>query len=295
MQRRPPPGTQRVTAVSNLALGSLLMALEVLDDWVDRNVPTQAQALEQRAKGQEAPPGALLPQSEWEATYRPAGGRSSASCRNGHRRFRQHAGRAGDTVWSCGPAEWQWTPRAGHWTTSSCSDRCAMERIASRKPRTNRSTGGCRRERALDTGNHAVAEVWFGSRGPGFRGYRDRGTPRPGAHPGDRSRRKVQASPRRSSRRDCAEHAVSLDLGIDMAWATLRGRPNPTSRCRISTWLSRIRSPIRRRWPAGPTSAAGTQGPRAGCWLFRVDVFALIIALIITFVFVRGVVFDLQP
>jgi len=55
----------RVTAVSNLALGSLLMAIEALDDWVDRNVPSQAQALEQRAKGQ----GALLPQSEWEATY----------------------------------------------------------------------------------------------------------------------------------------------------------------------------------------------------------------------------------
>ena len=34
----------RVTAVSNLALGSLLMALEALDSWVDKNVPTEAQA-----------------------------------------------------------------------------------------------------------------------------------------------------------------------------------------------------------------------------------------------------------
>ena len=40
----------RVTAVSNLALGSLLIALEALDGWVDRNVPTQEQALDQRAK-----------------------------------------------------------------------------------------------------------------------------------------------------------------------------------------------------------------------------------------------------
>ena len=55
----------RVTAVSNLTLGSLLMAIEALDDWVDQNVPTQAQALEQRARRQ----GALLPQSEWEETY----------------------------------------------------------------------------------------------------------------------------------------------------------------------------------------------------------------------------------
>ncbi len=55
----------RVTAVSNLALGSLLMAIEALDEWVDRNVPTQAQALEQRAQRK----GALMPQSEWEATY----------------------------------------------------------------------------------------------------------------------------------------------------------------------------------------------------------------------------------
>ena len=58
-----------MTAVSNLALGSLLMALEALDDWVDHNVPTQAQALEQRAKEQGPQPDVLLPQSEWEATY----------------------------------------------------------------------------------------------------------------------------------------------------------------------------------------------------------------------------------
>ena len=59
-----------MTAVSNLALGSLLMALDVLDDWVDANVPTQAQALEQRAREQKAQqPDVLLPQSEWEATY----------------------------------------------------------------------------------------------------------------------------------------------------------------------------------------------------------------------------------
>ena len=49
----PPPSGKpdRVTAVGNLALGSLLIALEALDGWVDRNVPTQEQALDQRAKG----------------------------------------------------------------------------------------------------------------------------------------------------------------------------------------------------------------------------------------------------
>ena len=63
----------RVTAVSNLALGSLLIALEALDGWVDRNVPTQEQALDQRARGQDVPQDVLLPQSEWDATYgRPA-------------------------------------------------------------------------------------------------------------------------------------------------------------------------------------------------------------------------------
>ena len=48
----PPPSGKpdRVTAVSNLALGSLLIALEALDGWVDRNVPSQEQALEQRTK-----------------------------------------------------------------------------------------------------------------------------------------------------------------------------------------------------------------------------------------------------
>ena len=48
----PPPSGKpdRVTAVGNLALGSLLIALEALDGWVDRNVPTQEQALDQRAR-----------------------------------------------------------------------------------------------------------------------------------------------------------------------------------------------------------------------------------------------------
>ena len=67
----PPPSGKpdRVTAVGNLALGSLLIALEALDGWVDRNVPTQAQALDQRARGQDVPQDVLLPQSEWDATY----------------------------------------------------------------------------------------------------------------------------------------------------------------------------------------------------------------------------------
>ena len=67
----PPPSGKpdRVAAVGNLALGSLLIALDALDGWVDRNVPTQEQALDQRVKGQDIPRDVLLPQSEWDATY----------------------------------------------------------------------------------------------------------------------------------------------------------------------------------------------------------------------------------
>ena len=60
--------------------------------------------------------------------------------------------------------------------------------------------------------------------------------------------------------KEVREHAVSLDLGIDRAWATLRGRPKPDIVLPDFPVAIRTRSPTRRRWPAGPTSAAGTQG-----------------------------------
>ncbi len=93
----PPSGKpDRVTAVSNLALGSLLMALDALDGWVDRNVPTETQALDQRTK--DAPQGALLPQSEWDATYgRPEIDRTRLAA-DGPGLDRQRTGRTGDAV-----------------------------------------------------------------------------------------------------------------------------------------------------------------------------------------------------
>ena len=139
----PPPAEKpdRVTAVSNLTLGSLLMAIDFLDDWVDNNVPTQAQALEHRAKAEDV----LLPQSEWEATYgRPEADRVRFVVMGIAASANTRAVRATRFVLRTGGG--RWTPQTGRWITSSCSDRCATGRIALQKPRTNRSIGGWRRE-----------------------------------------------------------------------------------------------------------------------------------------------------
>ncbi len=261
----PPPSGKpdRVTAVSNLALGSLLLALEALDDWVDHNVPTQAQALEQRAQGQ----GVLLPQSEWEATY----GRPEAD------RMRL----------------------AAMGMAASANSRAVR---ATRFALADRRTGSGRR--ALAAGPHLPvqpAALWDRSRGGGPEPA-DRPVGRGGKGAGHREPRRRRVSLGRAAQdsveivtvephvqvlvqeivaaqgtgitkeiiKEVREHAVSLDHGHRQGVGDLaRAAQTQHSRRPISPWLSRARSPIRRRWPAGLTSAAGTRGSRAGCWPFR--------------------------
>ena len=57
------------------------------------------------------------------------------------------------------------------------------------------------------------------------------------------------------------EHSLSVDLSVDRAWATLRRRPKPE----VASAGFRCGDPgqgvpIRKRWPAGPTSAVRMPG-----------------------------------
>ena len=155
----PPPAEKpdRVTAVSNLALGSLLMAIEFLDDWVDNNVPTQAQALEQRAKAQDV----LLPQSEWEATYgRPEADRMRLAVMGMAASANARAVRATRFVLRTGGR----TVDAANWPLDRIflfrPLRYGRDRIA--EAANQQVDRWVEAGRALDTGSRAVAEVSLG-------------------------------------------------------------------------------------------------------------------------------------
>ena len=211
-----------MTAVSNLALGSLLMALEALDGWVDRNVPTQAQALEQRANGRQ---GALLPQSEWEATYgRPETDRTRLAIMGMAASANALAVRATRFVLRTGGL----AAETARWPLDHIflfrPLRYGMDRVAEAEEPADRPVG--RGGKGAGHREPRRRRGFVGSRSPGVRGYRDRGTPRPGARPGDRRRARYRHHPGDSSRR-CASTRSRWIMGVDRAWATLRGRPQP--------------------------------------------------------------------
>ena len=291
----PPPSGKpdRVTAVSNLALGSLLMALDALDGWVDRNVPTEAQALDQRAKGTGRPAGRAAAPIRMGRDLRPAGDRSHASCRDGPGRYCQRAGRAGDAVRLADrrPGRGGRALAAGpHLPVQAVAlwDRsCGGSQEPADRPVGRGGKGAGQREPRRRRG-------LAGSRSPGYRGGRDRRTPRPGARPGDRRRARVRASPRRSSRR-CAS---TLSRWI-WAW-TGRGRPcaggpNPNIALPDFAVAIRDKKPDPKEMAGRPYLGGAYAGIASRVLAFAIDVFALIIALIITFVFVWAVSLDLQP
>ena len=156
----PPPAAKpdRVTAVSNLALGSLLMAIDVLDDWVDHNVPTQAQALEQRAKGAGGPAAPV----RMGGDIRPAGDRSRAACRDGHWPLLPTRGPCGRRGSSCGPADV--AVDAASWPLDHIflfrPLRYGKDRVA--EAANQQIDRWVEAGRALDTGSRAVAEVSLG-------------------------------------------------------------------------------------------------------------------------------------
>jgi len=273
----------RVTAVSNLALGSLLMAIEALDDWVDRNVPSQAQALEQRAKGQ----GALLPQSEWEATYgRPETDRSRLAAMGLAASASTRAAKATRSVLRAGNL----AAEAARWPLDHIflfsPLRHGVDRLA--EAGNQQIDRWVEVGRTLDTGTRAVAEVSLGRAAQDSVGLM---TVEP--HVQVLIQEIIGAQGTSITKEiidELREHSVSLDMRVDRVWATLRRRPSPE----IAMPDFAVSIPGRR---PGPKEMAGRPylgGAYAGIasrvLAFSVDVFVLIIALLVAGIFIRGIV-----
>ncbi len=273
----------RVTAVSNLALGSLLIAIEFLDDWVDNNVPTQAQALEQRAKAQDV----LLPQSEWEATYgRPEADRVRLAVMGIAASANARAVRATRFVLRTGGR----TVDAANWP---------LDRIFLLKPLRygrDRITEAANQQvdrwveagRALDTGSRAVAEVSLSRAAQDSVGIV---TVEP--HVQELIQEIVAAQGTSMTTeiiKEVREHTVSLDLGIDRAWATLRGRPTPGIAKPDFAVAIPDKKPDPKKMASRPYLGGAYAGFASRVLAFSIDLFVLIIALIVAFVFVKGII-----
>jgi len=281
----PPPSGKpdRVTAVSNLALGSLLMAIEFLDDWVDNNVPTQAQALEQRAKAQDV----LLPQSEWEATYgRPEADRMRLAVMGMAASANARAVRATRFVLRTGGR----TADAASWPLDHIflfrPVRYGRDRIT--EAANQQVDRWVEAGRALDTGSRAVAEVSLSRAAQDSVGIV---TVEP--HVQELIQEIVAAQGTSMTTeiiKEVREHSVSLDMRVDKVWATLRGRPKPEIATPDFAVAIPDKKPDPKEMAGRPYLGGGYAGIASRVLAFSIDLFALIISLIIAFVFVRGIV-----
>ena len=272
-----------MTAVSNLALGSLLMAIEFLDDWVDNNVPTQAQALEQRAKAQDV----LLPQSEWEATYgRPEADRMRLAVMGMAASANARAVRATRFVLRTGGR----TVDAANWPLDRIflfrPLRYGRDRIA--EAANQQVDRWVEAGRALDTGSRAVAEV---SLSRAAQDSVDIVTVEP--HVQELIQEIVAAQGTSMTTeiiKEVREHSVSLDMRVDKVWATLRGRPKPGIAKPDFAVAIPDKKPDPKEMAGRPYLGGAYAGFASRVLAFSIDLFALIIALIVAFVFVRGIV-----
>jgi uncharacterized RDD family membrane protein YckC len=273
----------RVTAVSNLALGSLLMALEALDGWVDQNVPTQAQALEQIAKGQ----GALLPQSEWEETYgrtetdraRYAAIGLAASASTRAVKATRSVLRAGDRALDA--ARW---PLDHIFLLSPL--RHGVDRLA--EAGNQQIDQWAQVGKAMEGASRAVAEVSLGRAAQDSVGLM---TVEPHVQVLIQEIMAAQGtSITKEIIEEVREHSVSLDMRVDRVWATLRRRPSPE----IATPDFAVGIPGKRLDPremAGrPYLGGGYAGIASRVLAFSIDVFVLIVAVLVAGLFVRAIV-----
>ena len=274
----------RVTAVSNLALGSLLMAIEALDDWVDRNVPSQAQALEQRAKGQ----GALLPQSEWEATYgRPEEDRlrlaamgAAMSASNRAVRATRSVLRAGDQALDA--ARW---PLDHIFLLSPL--RHGVDRLA--EAGNQQIERWAEAGRTLDTGTRAVAEVSLGRAAQDSVGLMTGGEP----HVQVLVQEIITGQGTSITKvliEELREHSLSLDLRVDKVWASLRRRPNPEIATPDFALSIPGKRPDPREMADRPYLGGGYAGFVTRMLAFCIDIFVLIVALLVAGVFISGII-----
>ena len=277
----------RVTAVSNLALGSLLLALDALDGWVDRNVPTQEQALDQRAKGQGSPQDVLLPQSEWEATYgRPEIDRTRLAVMGIAASANTRAVRATRLALQAGGL----AVEAARWPLDHIflfrPLRYGIDRVA--EARDQQIDRWVEAGRELDTGSRAVAEVSL------VRAAEDTVeivTVEPHVQALVQEIVAAQGVGMTAEIiKEVREHAVSSDLGVDRAWATLRRRPKPEIALPDFAVAIRDKKPDLKEMAGRPYLGGAYAGIASRVLAFSIDVFALIIALIIGWVFVKATI-----
>ena len=285
----PPPSGKpdRVAAVGNLALGSLLIALDALDGWVDRNVPSQEQALDQRVKGQDIPRDVLLPQSAWDAAYgRPEIDRTRLAVMGLAASANARAVRATRlALWTGGLAV-----DAARWPLDHIflfrPLRYGIDRVA--EVRDQQIDRWVEAGRELDSGSRAVAAVSLDRAAqetvevvtvePHVQALVQEIVAAQGTGIAEEMLKEVR------------EYAVSLDLGIDRAWATLRGRPKPNIAVPDFPVAIPDKKPDPKEMAGRPYLGGGYAGFASRVLAFAIDVFALIIALIITMVFIWGVV-----
>jgi len=273
----------RVTAVSNLALGSLLLVVEALDYWVDRNVPTQAQALEQRAERQ----GALQPQSEWEATYgRPEADRMrlavmgmAASANTRAVRATRFVLRTGGLA--VGAARW---PLDHIFLFSPL--RHGMDRVA--EAGNQQVDRWVQAGRVLDTGSRAVAEVSLGRAAQASVGVV---TVEPHVQVLIQEIIAAQGtSITKEIIKEVREHSVSLDLGVDKGWATLRGRPSPAIQAPDFAVSVPDKKPDPKEMADRPYLGGSYAGIASRVLAFSIDIFVLIVAVLVGWLFVKAIV-----
>jgi uncharacterized RDD family membrane protein YckC len=273
----------RVTAVSDLALGSLLMAIEALDDWVDRNVPSQAQALEEVAKGR----GALLPQSEWEATY----GRAEVD------RTRLAAMGAAVSANRKAVQATRFVMRAGGWALDAA--RWPLDNIFLLRPARygvdRIADAGARQVdrwaevgKTVDIGSRAVAEVSLTRAANDSVGLM---TVEPHVQVLIQEIMAAQGmSITQEVIKEVREHSVSLDMRVDKVWATLRGRPAPEIQTPDFSVPVQDRKPNPKEMAGRPYLGGGYAGIASRILAFSIDVFVLIVAVLVAGLFVRAIV-----
>jgi uncharacterized RDD family membrane protein YckC len=278
-----PEKPDRVTAVSNLALGSLLMAIEALDDWVEQNVPTQAQALEERARRQ----GTLLPQSEWESTFgrqetdrarlAAIGAAASANTRAVKAtRFVLHAGDLAVNV-----ARW---PLDHIFLFSPL--RHGVDRLA--EAGNQQIDRWAQVGRTLDTGTRAVAEDSLGRAAQDSLGVM---TVEPHVQVLIQEIMAAQGtSITKEIISEVREHSVSLDMRVDKAWATLRGRPGPEVAAPDFKVAILGKKPDAKEIAGRPYLGGCYAGIASRVLAFSIDVFVLIVAVLVAGLFVRAIV-----
>jgi uncharacterized RDD family membrane protein YckC len=272
----------RVTAVSNLALGSLLMAIEALDVWVDRNVPNQAQALELTKER-----GALLPQSEWEATYgRPEVNRTRLAAIGAAMSANRKAVQATRFVQRAGG----WALDAARWPLDNIfllrPARYGVDRIADAGAR--QVDRWAEVGKTVDIGSRAVAEVSLTRAANDSVGLM---TVEPHVQVLIQEIMAAQGmSITQEVIKEVREHSVSLDMRVDKIWATLRGRPAPEIQTPDFSVPVQDRKPDPKEMAGRPHLGGGYAGITSRILAFSIDVFVLIVAVLVAGLFVRAIV-----